>query len=177
MDALFESWRYGFVETRKTKMKSVLWRAMLDSDFNSRYWRCLTDKYGNRDFALKIFLALSASGTVAGWSLWGDVPSLWKLLSATAAIASLASPLLAYGKKAEVAAIHAGLWADLRVRYADVWELFQSKGETDSLQKEHVRLRKIFADLELKEPRLKIPEDKRLAKKCQQAVLSARHLT
>ncbi|WP_164255490.1 hypothetical protein [Variovorax sp. WS11] len=149
---------------------------MLDSDFNSRYWRCITEKYSNRDFALKIFLALSASGAVAGWSVWSNYPEIWKVLSGAAAVASIASPLLAFSKKAEVAAAHAGLWANLRVRCADLWAVFQSKGETESLQREHARLRKIFADLEEKEPRLKIAQDRGLARECQQEVLRAKRL-
>jgi hypothetical protein len=157
-------------------MKAVLWRAMLDSDFNSRYWRCVTEKYSERDFALKIFLAVSASGTVAGWSLWSDNPLAWKVVSGMAALASIASPLLGLGKKAEVAASHAGFWADLRVRYADLWDTYQSKGETDSLQREHARLRKVFTDLEKKEAGLKIPRDQRLARKCQEDVLRSKGL-
>ena len=157
-------------------MEKVLWRAMLDSDFNGRYWRAVAQKYSFRDFALKIFLAIAASGTVAGWSIWSDLPSVWKTLSAFAAIASIASPLLAYGKKAEVAASHAGFWAYLRVRYADLWDTFRSKGESESIQKEQNRLKEIFADLEKKEPRLKIPDDKAIAKKCQQEVLAAKHI-
>ena len=157
-------------------MEKILWRAMLDSDFNGRYWRAVAQKYSFRDFALKIFLAIAASGTVAAWSVWSDFTVAWKILSALAAIMSIASPLLAYGKKAEVAASHAGLWADLRVRYADLWDGFRAKGESDSIQREQTRLKKIFADLEEKEPRLKIPDDKALAKKCQLEVLQAKHL-
>lgn len=157
-------------------MEAVLWRAMLDSDFNSRYWRYVTDKYSMLDFVLKIFLALAASGSVAAWSIWSEYPSFWKALSAAAAAASIASPLLAYGKKAEVAAAHAGLWADLRVRYADLWENYASSEKDDLVQKEHTRLRKIFTELEAKEPRLRIAQDFRAARRSQRDVLQARRL-
>ena len=157
-------------------MRAVLWRAMLDADFNARYWRCIAEKFSRRDFALKIFLAISASGAVAGWSVWSQYPMAWKILSGAAALASIASPLLAFSKKAEVSAAHAGLWANLRVRSADLWDAFQSKGETETLQREHSRLRKIAAELEEKEPKLRIPKDERLACICQQAVLKAKHL-
>ncbi len=76
----------------------------------------------------------------------------------------------------EVAAIHAGTWADLRVRYTDLWDIFASKGETDFVAKEHARLKKIFVELEAKEPKLKIPCDEALARKCQRDVLKAKRL-
>ena len=157
-------------------MRSTLWRAMLDADFNSRYWSDITQKYIQRDFVLKIALAVSASGSVAGWAIWGEWPLAWKILSGASALASIASPLLAYGKKVETAAGHAGLWADLRIRYDDLWELYQSKGESEPLRREHARLRKIFLQLEVKEPKLKIPKDQKLARKVQQEVLVAREL-
>ena len=158
-------------------MKKLLWRAMLDSDFNDRYWRAITQKYAAYDLRTKIFLAATASGTVAGWSIWQDYPLIWKFLSACAALTSIASPFLGFGKKMEVAASHAGLWADLRVRYADLWDVYTSKGETGFVLKEHAKLKKIFADLEAKEPKLKIPADEPLARKCQLDVLKAKHLT
>lgn len=157
-------------------MKKLLWRAMLDSDFNERYWRAITQKYTAYDFRIKIFLAITASGTVAGWSIWQDYQFVWKLLSACAALISIASPFLAFGKKMEVAASHAGTWADLRVRYADLWDTYVSKGETEFVLKEHTRLKNIFIALESKEPKLAIPTDGALAKKCQQDVLIAKRL-
>ena len=158
-------------------MEKILWRAMLDSDFNSRYWRGMTEKYSKRDLTLKIFLALAASGTVAGWSIWGDLPLAWKVLSGCSAIASIASPFLAFSKKVDVAASHAGLWSDLRVRYSDLWDKFKTSGQSPSIDREHDQLKKVFRDLESKEPKLRIPQDKALAKRCQTEVLAAKHLT
>lgn len=149
---------------------------MLDSDFNERYWRAVTQKYTAYDLYVKIFLAITASGTVAGWSIFQDYPSIWKLLSACAALTSISSHFLGYGKKMEVAASHAGTWADLRVRYADLWDIYASKGETEFVAEEHSRLKKIFVELESKEPKLKIPSDETLARKCQQDVLKSKRL-
>lgn len=157
-------------------LEKILWRAMLDSDFNSLYWRAITQKYSSYDNWLKIYLALSASGTVAGWTIWANWPIFWKILSASAAIASIASPILSFSKKAEVAAGHAGLWSDLRVRYSDLWDKFKSTGESPSITKENDQLKKIFRDLESKEPKLKIPENKKLAQRCQSEVLKSKHL-
>jgi hypothetical protein len=157
-------------------MRMTLWRAMLDAEFNSRYWRAVADKYSQWDLWLRIFLTLAASGTVAAWGVWVEVPSLWKTLSGIAAAASIVSPLLAFGKKAEVAAVHAGTWAELRIRSGDLWDAYETKGETKALVDEHGKLRKIFTDLEREEPKLKILGDKRLAERCQAEVLREKGL-
>jgi hypothetical protein len=154
-------------------MKRILWKAKLDSNFNECYWRLVTEKYSKRDFGLKLFLAISASGTVAGWSIFAEFPALWKTLSAAAALGSIASPLLAYGKKVEAAAAHAGKWADLRIRYDELWETWLSKGDADLINREHAKLQKVAIELTKVEPGLKISEDKMLAARAQQNVLRA----
>ena len=57
-------------------MKRILWKAKLDSDFNERYWRLVTEKFAKRDFGLKLLLAFAAPGTVAGWGIFADFPAL-----------------------------------------------------------------------------------------------------
>lgn len=157
-------------------MKKILWESMLNADFNERYWRAVTDKYTTLDFRIKVFLAITTSGTVASWGLWQEYPIVLKLLSACAALTSIVTPFLNLSKKMEAAATHAGTWADLRVRYKGLWDTYSSKGETEFVVKENSRLVKIFAELESKEPKLKIPQDKKLAKKCQLEVLQSKCL-
>jgi len=154
-------------------MKRILWKAKLDSDFNERYWRLVTEKYARRDFGLKLFLAIAASGTVAGWGIFAEFPAFWKTLSAFAALASIASPLLAYSKKVEAAAGHAGKWADLRIRYDELWETWRSNGTADLINREHAKLQKVAIELTKLEPSLKISEDKSLGKRAQHEVLKA----
>jgi len=154
-------------------VNETLWRARLDSDFNSRYWGAQSEKYARWDFWLKLFLAVAASGTVGAWGLWSEQPALWKALSAAAAIASVASPLLGWGKKAEGAAFHAGAWAELRVRYADLWDNFQEGAAAGAIAKEHDKLRNAFTKLERDEAKLGIAKDGALAERCQQEVLRA----
>lgn len=159
-------------------MERILWKAKLDSDFNERYWRLVADKYNQRDFWLKLFLAATASGTVAGWGIFVEAPALWKTLSASAALAAIASPLLAYGKKVEVAASHAGEWAALRIRYDELWDIWQHKGSAESskLNREHAELLRVAIKLTKTESGFKIPEDRSLAKRAQQDVLKANGL-
>ncbi|WP_157656440.1 hypothetical protein [Burkholderia ubonensis] len=157
-------------------MDRVLWKAKLDSDFNERYWRLVAEKYEKRDFWIKLLLAIAASGTVAGWGLWVEHPALWKTLSACAAVASIASPLLAYAKKVEVAASHAGKWADLRIRYDELWEKWLSRGGIEIINREHAKLQKAAIELTQNEPKLKISEDKSLARRAQRDVLQSNGL-
>lgn len=157
-------------------MKQILWKAKLDSDYNERYWRLVTEKYTNNDFWLKFCLAVAASGTVAGWGIFAALPELWKTLSTVAALASIASPILAYSKKIEVAASHAGKWADLRIRYAELWEIWLSNKNVEIINREHTKLQKVAIELTRLEPNLKIPEDRSLGRRAQQDVLRANNL-
>lgn len=158
---------------QSSHMKQILWKAKLDSDYNERYWRLVTEKYTNLDFWLKLCLAVAASGTVAGWGIFAAYPSLWKTLSAFAALASIASPLLAFSKKVEAAASHAGKWADLRIRYAELWEIWLRKNDAEIINREHLKLQKVAIELTRLEPILKIPEDRSLGKQAQRDVLRA----
>lgn len=158
------------------ELKRVLWIAKLDSDFNERYWRLVTEKYTRRDFSLKLFLAVTTSGTVAGWSFWAEYPIVWQSLSALSAVASIASPLLAYGKKVEAAASHAGKWVDLRIRYNELWESWLSNVDHIVLNQEHMKLKNTAIELASSEPGMKISMDNILSKRAQHEVLRANGL-
>ena len=73
--------------------KKFVWRSLLDADQNARYWRAMTLRYVRRERAAKIFLALVASATVAGWGFWREVGWLWQGFSILAALISVALPI------------------------------------------------------------------------------------
>ena len=75
-------------------MRTAIWKSMLEADMNAKYWKYLVNRYSTRDKGFKIFLAIMASGTVAGWGLWEDIPWLWKSLSSISAIIAISSPIL-----------------------------------------------------------------------------------
>jgi hypothetical protein len=158
-------------------MKGLIWRSMLDSDFNERYWRGITQKYVKYDLLIKIFLAITSSGAVAVWGIWQEYPLVWKLFSSCAALISICSPILRFDKAVEVASSHAARWVDLRVGYADLWDVRDSNNGTGFVQNEHARLNKIFVKLESDEHKLKIRPDISLARRCQQDVLKSKRLS
>ncbi len=44
--------------------QKAIWRAMLDTDMNARYWKAMLIKYSREEKRIKIFLAIVTSGTV-----------------------------------------------------------------------------------------------------------------
>ena len=80
---------------------------MLDADMNARYWKRLVNRYATRDKWLKIFMALMASGAVAGWGLWEAIPWLWKTLSSASAVVAISLPVLNYQKSIEQMSVRA----------------------------------------------------------------------
>ena len=68
---------------------------------------------------------------------------------------------------------HAGKWADLRIRYDELWETWRSKGDANIINRDHEKLQKVAIELTKLEPSLKIPEDKSLGKQAQYDVLKA----
>lgn len=154
-------------------MREQLWKAVLSADMNARYWAAMGRRYARRDLRFRLFLAVSASGTVAGWSLWVQTPWLWKSVSAIAALVSIASPLLAYAKQSNVMASIAGEWTQLQVDYELLWgqigETFTPTQDKrfDELKKREVGNRR---------QETKLPEDRRLLEWSQQEVLVSRGL-
>ncbi len=155
-------------------MKSAIWKSMLDADMNARYWKYLVSRYSRRDKGLKIFLAIMASGTVAGWGLWESLPWLWKSLSSGAAIVAIALPILNYQKSIEQMSTLAGKWGELRIEYEDLWLQIKSDKEASSMERTYKKYRKIESSLQQKEA--KLPDDKKLIKKCFDEVIKTRGL-
>lgn len=155
-------------------MRTAIWRSMLDADMNARYWKYLVKRYSFRDKSLKIFLAIMASGTVAGWGLWESIPWLWKTLSSCAAIVAIAQPILNYQKDIEQMSILAGKWGELRVEYEDLWLQIKNNTDANGLERTYKKHRKIESSLQSKET--KLPDDQKLLKKCFDEVIKARGL-
>lgn len=155
-------------------MEKAIWRSMLDADMNARYWKCLVSRYYQRDKVLKIFLAIMASGTVAGWGLWASLPWLWKTLSSISAIIAISQPILNYQKNIEQMSSLAGKWGELRIEYEDLWLQVQNDPEPQILERAYKKFRKIESGLQEKET--KLPEDKKLLMVCFNEVKKTRGL-
>jgi len=147
---------------------------MLDADMNAKYWKYLVKRYSARDKGLKIFLAIMASGTVASWGLWESIPWLWKTLSSSAAIVAIAQPVLNYQKNIEQMSTLAGKWGELRIEYEDLWLQIKNNNDSSELERTYKNHRKIESSLQSKET--KLPDDKKLLRKCFDEVIKSRGL-
>ncbi|MEW8183568.1 MAG: hypothetical protein AB2794_01085 [Candidatus Thiodiazotropha endolucinida] len=156
------------------ELRKAVWDSMLDADMNSRYWKYLVDRYSKRETVLKIFLAIMASGTVAGWGIWEEYAIVWKGLSSGSALVAIALPILNYQKLIERFSELAGKWGELRIEYEDMWLEVKGQPDNQSLVKTYKKFRATEISLEKKES--KMPNDKKLLKACFEEVKKSRGL-
>lgn len=145
---------------------------MLDADMNVRYWSCLSRRYYNRDKFVKIFLAITSSGTVASWKLWSEVDIIWKILSGISALIAIALPILDWQKVIESIASVKGKWTQLETEYAALWHKI-NLNQSVSID-EYKEIKKLEADAVQSETNL--PKDDKLIKKCRDEVVTSRGL-
>jgi hypothetical protein len=145
-------------------MKKIIWESLLDAEMNVRYWKRLTQRYLRRDKAMKIFIAISSSGTVAAWSIWSEHPAVWKVLSAIAAIVGISMPIFNYQKTIEIASELSGKWWEIRNEYEQQWNDLKNNEDISELRKRHSITKQ--KEVPLVEREAKISEDNKLLRKC-----------
>ena len=150
-----------------------LWQHLLDADFNSRYWRCIVERYKRRDKTAQIFLAVTTSGTVAGWALWNELPAAWQTLSAASSLVAVALPILSYPSKVEVAADLFGRWTELCSEYERLWVSAQDGTREISDDQMSALARRENSNLSQE---ASFPLDRKLAARCQAEVKRRRGL-
>jgi hypothetical protein len=102
-------------------LRDSIWRSLLQSDQEQRYWHRKACQYVKWDFRSKVFLALVTSSTVASWTFWSDVPSLWKSLTVAASLLSIVLPFLSLNDKVlGMTEVH-GKWLQLMHEYDELW--------------------------------------------------------
>jgi hypothetical protein len=156
------------------ELKKEIWNSMLDADMNARYWKYLVDRNTKKETLLKIFLAIMASGTVASWGFWEQNELLWKILSSTSAIFAIAMPILNYPKAIEQMSELAGKWGELRIEYENMWLDVRNNPDSNTLVKTYKKFRATEISLEKKET--KMPNEKKLIRKCYEEVKQSRGL-
>jgi hypothetical protein len=157
------------------KKNRRLWQSLLTAEMNVRYWKQLVLRYSKKEKLLKIFLAATASASVAGWTFWQDNTWLWKLLSAVATLVSLALPMLDYPKLIEQMAGIRALWLEQRGDYERLWD--KSLATSDEAAIEMAFEASKARELSINKSETHLPEDLKLLGECQQAVLIARNIT
>lgn len=153
-------------------LRKQIWDSMLDADMNARYWSTLTRRYTRYDTGSKIFLAAMSSGTVAGWGLWSDVPILWKTLSAASALLAIGLTAVNLPKQITRLADQSGQWLQLFTDYELLW--LEDGAMTAAQQKHYQDIRKREASVKKNE--VALPEDLKLLRTCQGAVIRSRGL-
>lgn len=84
-----------------------LYDEMLDAELNRDYYEEVASRLSDWDLRIKIFLALTSSSTLAGWTIWRDaetyphLTAAWKICSGLAMATSVVTPFLNLGKKTE----------------------------------------------------------------------------
>jgi hypothetical protein len=157
-------------------LRKHVWDSMLDGEMNDRYYRYRASTYAGREKGLKIFLALTSSGTVAGWTLWSTPPYtlIWKMLSGVSAALAISLPFLDYTGQVERASTLRKGWWELRAKYEQLWAEIQSDftGSIDERLKPLKQKETELVEIEAKY----FKRDEPLVKKCQQEVIRAKGL-
>ena len=152
-------------------MRKIIWKSLLDAELNVRYWKRLVQRYTKYDRFLKVFLAAISSGTVAGWSLWGDYPWAWKCLSSSSALVAIALPILNFQRQIESMSLLSGKWFELKVAYEEQWRKINDGSEAKQIEAAYNRTKKHEALLVQKET--KLPHDEKLLHECFSEVKTA----
>ncbi len=154
---------------KDSTLEKAIRDAMLDAEFNFRYWRYMTVRYAKRERFVKIFLAATSSSTVASWGIWHDVDIAWKLLSGLSAVIAVALPILDWPKAIQAMAKLTSQFQQLLVDREELYldsvtmgkDPEEMRGRLYSLKKREVQIEQ---DL------LVFPYKGRLAAKCQDEV-------
>jgi hypothetical protein len=156
-------------------LEKVVWEGMLDADHDSRYWSAMTLRYIRRERYVKIFLAIVASATVAGWGFWKEATMVWQALSILAALMSIALPIIDIPRQVEaMTELHEG-WCQLQQEYEGIWAARRSVSESD-LGAKLGKLREM--ETKLSKKATKLPnDDEKLGAKTYYDVLRERGLT
>jgi hypothetical protein len=154
-------------------MRALIWNSMLTAQMNVCYWSQLASRLAQREKWIKIFLAVTSSGTVAGWSVWTEYAIVWKVLSGMSAVLAVSLPILDYsGRVAQLNKV-ASKCAQLRLGYDQLWAQIDvlTPNLVNDMQAELAKKEIELADLQVAEP-----DDRELLIHCQEEVLHSRGL-
>jgi hypothetical protein len=154
-------------------MRALIWNSMLTAQMNVCYWSHLASRSAQREKWIKIFLAVTSSGTVAGWSVWTEYAIVWKVLSGMSAVLAVSLPILDYsGRVAQLNKV-ASKCAQLRLGYDQLWAQIDvlTPNLLSDMQAELTKKEIELADMQVTEP-----DDRELLVHCQEEVLQSRGL-
>lgn len=158
-----------------------LWREMLNSEMNSEYFGALASRFSRWDKWSKIFLAITSSGVVAGWTIFNDPAkypygeTAWHIASGLATITAIALPIFNPSKKAEWATALKVAYQSVANDYEFIW--LRRESQTDDKLLDETR-KGTMKEKALSNMEIHFPErNEKLLKKCQKAIIKRRNLS
>lgn len=158
---------------------SKVWREMLNAEMTSEYFSTLAGRYATRDLWTKIFLAITSSSAVAGWSFWDEVDHpnisiIWRVASGIAAVTSVVLPFLNYSKKVEYATKLKSSYEASAMDYGIIWLSRNDKTDKTLLRelKKTMSKEKSLSSIEAHFPKKK----EKLLRICQEKIINRRDL-
>jgi len=154
-------------------MRELIWNSMLTAQMNVCYSSQLASRFAQREKWIKIFLAITSSGAVAGWSVWAEYAIVWKVLSGLSALLAVSLPILDYSGRVTQLSKVASKCAQLRLSYDQLW------AQIDVLPLDSLRVMQAeltTKEIELSELQVTEPDDRELLVHCQEEVLQSRGL-
>jgi hypothetical protein len=112
---------FGMSAPSSPDRRKTLWDSMLDAEMNACYWDLVSARYSTLDLWLKIIIAVSASGAVAGWGIWSQYPSAWKIFSSVACLASLIHPYVCSPERLKRTSELVATWKEVFIDYQLLW--------------------------------------------------------
>jgi hypothetical protein len=155
-----------------TTERTAVWDAMLEADYQKRYWHAKAATFVEIDRWSQIALSILSSATVL--SALGDLKLLevWKWLSALTAIVATSLPFMNFTRRS-IAMIDIGAkWHTLEIEYSSMWREIDKSEFSDEefkrLKEQEVEIGRSTSDLPT--------DDKKLQKECYTQVLISRGL-
>jgi len=149
-----------------------VWEAMLEADYQKRYWNAKAASFIRLDRLFQILIAVFSSAAVL--SALGDLKLLeiWKLLSTLTAITATTLPFMNYTRRSVVMTDISAKWHLLEIEYSSMWRVIDKEGfhefKFKELKAQEVEIGKATADL----PK----DDMKLQKECYKQVLISKGL-
>lgn len=152
--------------------RKALWEALLDADYNKKYWQCKANDYAFKDRTLQIMLAISSSAAL--FTLLSELggAQVWKILSFITAIIAVAMPFFNLCRRSLEMKEVSNLWHELELAYDQLWRTCDqanySDNEFQKFKNRELDIGKKIFDLPL--------NDKKLQELCYEQVLVSRRL-
>lgn len=153
--------------------RAAVWDAMLESEYQRRYWHEKSAQFQQREKFLQILLAvLSSSALLTALSdlqqLW-----IWKSLSLLTAILATIQPFLSYSAQATKMCDISSRWHQLEIEYEAIWRAIDNSAFPEDQFKQ---LRNAGVDVSNRSSDLP-HDDIKIQESCYQRVLTERGIS